>query len=179
MSSDYYPQCKGPANDLNNSIDIDSLLITLFCIVLLLPVVLHFSDTIFSHTQTILLIFAWKFITGFKFLCRLYDILQELQWFQPPQQNSTVKLYHKNKRRQDQASPPSEDNLHVAVQRIQLSLPSSTEELVYLAQHQATIQLQQQSSLLSPTVQLTPVSTTPVAKHDRALQEFIKGEDHC
>ena len=98
---------------------------------------------------------------------------------QPSQQNCTVKLYNKNKRRKDQASPPSEDYLQVAIQQIQLTPPSSTEELVHPVQQQATIQVQQQPSLLSPTVQPTPVSTTPVTKHDCALQEFINGEDCC
>ena len=176
MSSDYYSQSKGPASDSNNSIQMDGLLLRIFCIVLLSPVALHFLDTIFSYTRTILLILVWRLTTGLNLLCGLYDIFRKLWWLQPVQQKHTVKFCNKNKPRKDQTAPPSEDFLQLAVQQIQFT--SSIEELKHPLQYQATIQEQQLMLLPSPTVQLTPVSTTPVAKSDHALLEFIKGEDH-
>ena len=133
MTPDYYHQCNGPAKESNNPVEIDCILIGLFYTVLLIPVVLHFHHTIFSHVQIILLTFVRRFKSGLHLLCQVYDIFWELQHFQPSQQNHKVNLHNK-KKRTDQASPPSEDYLQVAVQQIQLTLPSNIEELVHPVQ---------------------------------------------
>ena len=134
MTPDYYYQCNGPANESNNPTEIDCILIGLFYTVLLLPVVLYFHHTIFSHIRIILLAFVQRFTSGLHLLCRVYDIFRELQCLQPSQQNHKVNLHNKKKKRTDQASPPSEDYLRVAVQQIQLTPPSNTEELVHPVQ---------------------------------------------
>ena len=61
----------------------------------------------------------------------------------------------------------------------QIQLAATAEELKQPDHYQATINKQLQILLPSSSVNLTPVSDIPVAKSDRALLEFINGEDRC
>ena len=121
MSLDYYFQSRGPAKHPSNTVNIDDVLLGTFFISLLIPIVLHFLDTIYIFIRIISLTVFWRATTTLKVFGGLWEIFSKIHQLQPVQHEYIANSNNLMKLQKNQTAPPSEDFLYQATQHKQLA----------------------------------------------------------